>query len=222
MGEQPEALEHHPHLVAADVDQLPGGLLKQVLVVEPHFAVAGLDETGQAAHHRGLAGPGQPHDDEDLADVDVEAHVDRCGNGAVGAHAQRQLAGGIGGYVLLEIGRRFAAIDLPDVAARQLDRGGVRGPGLHAWGRRYRGSSGHEPDRTPAPRRPRTSPGPPLRGPAHQPPAAVAASTQGFQIASLAAVHSATTSSRSRPLLSISSISAFMVVLSMERTSSSL
>ena len=144
MGEQPEVLEHHPHLVTADVDQLPGGLVEQVLAVEPHFAASRLDETGQASHDGGLSGAGQPHDDEDLADVDVEAHVDDGGNGAVRAHAAREPARIVGGDVPVEVGRRLAAIDLPDVAAGQLDRFAVTGPGLHASACRYPEESGHK------------------------------------------------------------------------------
>ena len=102
-----------------------GGFFQQVLSVEPHFAARRLDETGQAPHDRGLARPGKPHDDEDLADMDVEADVDDSGYGAVRAHAARELVRVIGGYVPAEVGRRPAAIDLPEVAARQLDLRGV-------------------------------------------------------------------------------------------------
>ena len=144
MREQPEVLEHHPHLVAADVDQIPGGLLQQILAVEPHLAVIRLDEARQAPHDGGLARAGQAHDDEDLAGMDVEAHVDDGGNGAVGAHAARELARVAGGYVSVEVGRRLAAIDLPDVAAGQLDRFGVRERVLHVVACRHRETSGHE------------------------------------------------------------------------------
>ena len=52
--------------------------------------------------------------------------------------------------------------------------------------------------------------------------AAFAASTQGSQVASFASTHSAITSSSLRPLLSISSISAFCAALSIDMISISL
>ena len=47
--------------------------VQDVLALEDDLARGGLDQPGQAAHQRGLAGAGQAHDDEDLAGGDVEA-----------------------------------------------------------------------------------------------------------------------------------------------------
>ena len=71
-------------------------------------------------------------------------------------------------------------------------------------------------------RRGRQHAGAPFSSSDHELMAAFAASTQGPQVASLASIHSATTSSSLRPLLSISSINAFWAVLSMAIISMSL
>ena len=128
---EPEALEDHPHLVPPDLDELPVGLPEQVLAVEAHFAVARLHEAGEAADDGRLPGAGKPHDDEDLADVDVEAHVDHGRDRAVAAHPGGERPGIARGDLLPEIGSGFVAVDLPDLPAGQLDLRGVRGSIVH-------------------------------------------------------------------------------------------
>ena len=71
-------------------------------------------------------------------------------------------------------------------------------------------------------RRGRQHAGVPFSSSDHELIAALAASTQGPQVASFASTHSAITSSRPRFLLSISSISAFWAALSIDMTSISL
>ena len=72
VGEQAEVLEDHAHPVPAQVEQvaLVGG--GDVEVADAHGPGGRLDEPGQAAHERRLAAPGEAHDDEHLALVDVE------------------------------------------------------------------------------------------------------------------------------------------------------
>ncbi len=124
MGQQAEILEHHAHGAPAQLDQLGFARLQQVLAVEQHFAGGGLHQARQAAHHGRLARARQPHDDEDLADMDVEAGVDDGGKmvrrlqllAQLAALARpRQLAAG-------PIARRLRTVDLPQVAAGELDR----------------------------------------------------------------------------------------------------
>ncbi len=75
MRQQREVLEHHAHLVAADLDELLLRHLQQIAVLEKNFTGGGLDQAGHAAHHGRLAGAGQTHDDEDLTLGDVEVHI---------------------------------------------------------------------------------------------------------------------------------------------------
>jgi hypothetical protein len=57
--EQPEVLEHHRHVVAAQLTQARVRHGADVLAVEADLAGAGLDQAGQAAHQGGLAGARQ-------------------------------------------------------------------------------------------------------------------------------------------------------------------
>ena len=84
MRQQGEILEHHAHLVAADVDQLRIAGLEQVAAIEHDAAIARLDQPRQAAHQRRFAGARQAHDDEDLALVHRQVDV---------AHRPDQLQG---------------------------------------------------------------------------------------------------------------------------------
>ncbi|MNT54264.1 hypothetical protein D3C72_1914110 [compost metagenome] len=106
-------LEHHAHLVAADVDHAAFARRKQVLAIEEDFARCRLDQAGQATHQRRLARTGEPHDDEDLAgrdmQVDVAHRADEAGCGEV-FHAGRSV-GGTHGFA------RAATEYLPDIAA---------------------------------------------------------------------------------------------------------
>ena len=74
--QQAEVLEDHRDLVAADAPAAPRvDIAATSLAVESDPARGRLDEPGQAAHQRRLAGAGQAHDDEDLARRDVERDV---------------------------------------------------------------------------------------------------------------------------------------------------
>ncbi len=65
-------LEHHAHFVTPNIDELVLGDLQEVAAVEQHLAGRGLDEPRQTAHDRRFARARKPHDDEDLAVLDVE------------------------------------------------------------------------------------------------------------------------------------------------------
>ena len=75
MRQQREVLEHHAHLVAADLDQLVLAGAQQILAVENEFAHRRFDQPRQAAHQRRLARARKPHDDEDLALAHLERGV---------------------------------------------------------------------------------------------------------------------------------------------------
>src|SRR5690606_29088544 len=75
VGQQTEVLEDHRDLVPAQLTQLLRVGLADVVPVEQHLSAGRLDEAGDAAHQGGLAGPGQPHDHEDLSGGDVEGDV---------------------------------------------------------------------------------------------------------------------------------------------------
>ncbi len=68
-------LEHHRGVVAAQVAQPRLVGLGDVLALDEHLTGGRLDQPGQAAHQRRLAGAGQTHDDEDLAGRHLERHV---------------------------------------------------------------------------------------------------------------------------------------------------
>ena len=72
MRQQGEMLEHHAHLVAADLDELGFACLQQVAAVEGDSAIGRLDQARQASHQRRLARSRQAHDDEDLALMDID------------------------------------------------------------------------------------------------------------------------------------------------------
>ena len=95
MRQQGEILEHHAHLVAADVDQLGVARLEQVAALELDAASGRLDQPRQAAHQRRFAGARQAHDDEDLAladrQVDVAHRADQPGRGESSAGAASPL-----------------------------------------------------------------------------------------------------------------------------------
>jgi hypothetical protein len=80
--QQGEVLEHHAHLVPADLDHLFFGGGKQVPAVEDHLAGGRLDQARHATHERRFARAREAHDDEDLAFVDVEARVTHGANQA--------------------------------------------------------------------------------------------------------------------------------------------
>ena len=75
MGEQPEVLEHHCGLAAAELGELLVVVPEHVLAVYPDFARGGLDEADEAANERGLAAARQAHYHERFAKPHVEADV---------------------------------------------------------------------------------------------------------------------------------------------------
>src|SRR3546814_14639020 len=72
MRQQGEVLEHHAHLVAADLNQLALGGTQQVAPFEDDLAGGRLDQPRQAAHQGRLARAGEPHDEEESALADPE------------------------------------------------------------------------------------------------------------------------------------------------------
>ena len=70
-----KALEHHPHLAAAQVDQGGLGQGADIGSFDGHTAARDLDQSRQAAHQRRLARAGQPHDHQHLAARDIQINV---------------------------------------------------------------------------------------------------------------------------------------------------
>ena len=114
MGQQREMLEHHAHLVAADLDQLLLAGAQQVAALEDDLAGGGLHQPRQAAHQRGFAGAREAHDDEDLAGGDLDADI---------AHGADQPGGGqrlvIGMGLVAQQLLGAMAEDLPQAAAAE-------------------------------------------------------------------------------------------------------
>jgi hypothetical protein len=73
--QQAEVLEHHAHLVAANVDQLIFRGFQQVAAVQQNLPGRRLHQARQAAHHGGLTGARKPHDDENFAGLHIEGDV---------------------------------------------------------------------------------------------------------------------------------------------------
>ena len=71
MRQQSEVLKHHAHLVTPELDQLLRRRAEQVAAGKHDLTGGRLDEAGEAAHQRRLAGAGKPHDDENLAAGDM-------------------------------------------------------------------------------------------------------------------------------------------------------
>src|SRR3546814_13174975 len=71
MRQQGEVLEHHAHLVAADLDHLALGAAQQVAALEEDLPGGRLDQPRQAAHQGRLPGAAESHDYEDLAVADL-------------------------------------------------------------------------------------------------------------------------------------------------------
>ena len=110
-------LEHHAHLVTAQLDQFLRRRLHEILAVEDDLAGGRIVEPGDGADQGRLAGAGQPHDDQDLAGLrhrrrhrgprrcsPRRAKCSACGRAVVA----RQKAGRIGPE------------DLPEIAAGDL------------------------------------------------------------------------------------------------------
>ena len=57
MRQQGKVLEHHAHLVAADVDEFCRAGLEQILAIEGELARRGLDQTRKTTHQGRLARP---------------------------------------------------------------------------------------------------------------------------------------------------------------------
>src|SRR5262249_35738137 len=117
-----EILKHHPHGATPQLYQLACIGLQQVLAIEQNAPAGRLNQAGKAAHQGRFARAGQTHDDEDLADIDVEGGIEHRGEMLRLVQASRAP----GGSALREAAfRRNAAglgtIDLPETAAGQLD-----------------------------------------------------------------------------------------------------
>lgn len=83
--EESEVLEDHGYLRGPDAAQLARAERGEVLAAEEDASRGGLEQAVQHAQQGGLAGTRQPHDDEDLAGLDVEGDVDDRGRRSVGA-----------------------------------------------------------------------------------------------------------------------------------------
>ena len=68
-------LEDHRNLIAAEGDELLLGHCGDVFAVNDDLAAGGLDQAGQAAHHRGLAAARETHDDKRFPLIDFEGNV---------------------------------------------------------------------------------------------------------------------------------------------------
>jgi hypothetical protein len=77
MGKQTEALKHHPHLVAAQVDEFLLRKREEILAVDQDVARGRFDEARKTPHYSRFSRARQPHDDEDFAAIDLETHVAR-------------------------------------------------------------------------------------------------------------------------------------------------
>ena len=75
MRQQSEVLEDHGRFGPAVVDELLLVVLENVLVVNDDLAECWLDQAGQDTDERRFAAAREPHHDERLADLHVEADV---------------------------------------------------------------------------------------------------------------------------------------------------
>ena len=73
--QQAEALEHHGHLVLAEVLQFALAHLHHVLAIDQNLARGGFDQAVEVTDQRGLARTGQAHDDVDAAFLDGQGDV---------------------------------------------------------------------------------------------------------------------------------------------------
>ena len=132
--QQPEVLEDHRDVVAAQVAQLGGRRGGDVVVGQPDLPGRRLDQARQAPHERRLARAGEPHDHEDLAGGDVEGDV-------LDAHHAAGL--------LLQVGPRQVGVGRADDLVRggaedlpeALDREGAAAPGRAPSARSAAGAS---------------------------------------------------------------------------------
>ena len=72
VGKVAEVLEHHAHLVSADVTQLLLVHRKHVLAVYVYLPPRRFDKTAETANERRLAASGEAHDDERLSFEHIE------------------------------------------------------------------------------------------------------------------------------------------------------
>ena len=119
MGEEAEGLKHHAHLGPAHVDQFFLVQCADILPVDLNRPAGDLMQAGKTADQRGLAGPGQSHDDEHLAAPDFNGNVLNPGDVTVGANILIGPARLHSGEVFL----RIVAKELPYVPGG--DDGGV-------------------------------------------------------------------------------------------------
>ena len=74
IGKQGAALKQHAHMLAR-VEQIAARQGRQVLAVDPHFAVAGTQLHAHQAQQGGLAAAGRTHDPRDFATRDTNIDV---------------------------------------------------------------------------------------------------------------------------------------------------
>ena len=74
-GSRAIVLEHHAHAMPAQLDQALGRRRQQVLVVDAHLAVGGLDQAADRAHERRLAAARQAHHGDQLTRPDFEGRA---------------------------------------------------------------------------------------------------------------------------------------------------
>ena len=75
VGEQPEMLKHHAHLVAAQLQELLVVHGDHVLPIDNYMTIGGLDEARQAPDQGGFAAARQTHDHKDLALAHIEGDI---------------------------------------------------------------------------------------------------------------------------------------------------
>ena len=110
---QRKMLEDHPHLVAAQLDELLLRHRQEIFAVEEYPAGGRLDQPGHAAHQGRLARARESHDHEDLALAHPQARVPDRGDesGSV------QIVEGDGGGTFVEEAFGTVAEELPDAFA---------------------------------------------------------------------------------------------------------
>ena len=120
VGEQAEMLEHHAHVVAAQLDELLVVHGDHVLAVDDDRPSGRLDEARDAPYQGRLAAARQPHHHEGLALAHVERDV--ADGQHMAAVVEHLGARGVGAERLLHLGRPGPE-NLPDAAAGNLGFG---------------------------------------------------------------------------------------------------
>ena len=79
VGEEREVLEHHRHALAANVTQAFRGGVSDAVFADGDGSACRLQQPVEHADEGRLSRTGETHDDEDLADANVERCVDDSG-----------------------------------------------------------------------------------------------------------------------------------------------